>query len=256
MRWITVATMAALAATSVDAVELAAVELPRAEAASTIVSAELSTAPLPPPTLIEGPEPVLTVSIVPSQETGSNLVSTVNLIAAPVVAPDIAATPQPITTSPPVAALAPPSKLYTEIRPAKRPTSKGNKLAKSLLSRTARQQLALLATMPKAYDPGLADLFDNEDAEFGADAVDLQVFYSRPRLIQADLHDRDDDFEISDEVRLRLFMARMRAIDAHKMAQLAKGDDDLDDDGLSDTVKLRLAIARMKAVRAHQQKFS
>lgn len=235
MRWIVLATVAALASAGVDA-------------------ADPGMAPLPAPVPIAEPEPVVTVTVIPAQERESNVVATVNLTTTATTFPELAAMAHPITGSASEAALSPPANLYSEVRPPKKLTSrKVNKLNRALFSRTARHQMALLASTRKTKEATLAGLFNNDDAESGADAIDIQTFYKRPKLVRA--ADQDGNSQISDKVKLRLFIARMRAVEAHRMAHFATQQDDADEE-MSDAIKLRLFLARMSAVDAHRRKFS
>lgn len=111
-----------------------------------------------------------------------------------------------------------------QARPAKKlKVAKKKTLPKSMLSRTERHQMALLAATHKNSGPSLLDFFNDEDAGSSADDLDLHRFFSRPKLA-----------ELADQ-----------------------GDEDSDQDQeLSDTIKVRLLLARMKAVQAHQNKFS
>lgn len=214
------------------------------------VSAEGTVAPLV-ATHIEGPAPVLTVTVIPPQSGDASSVATVDLMAAGAVPPPPASVVGPIAAPASVAMLSKPISLDSEIRRAKRHKArKATQLSKSLLSRTARYQLALLVAKPRTGEPELIDIFGGKDAESGADATDFHVSYGRPRLAKVD--DSDHDADISEAVKLRLLMARMRAVDARKMA-LAAEDPDI---AVSDAVKLRLFMARMQAVDAHKKKFS
>lgn len=129
---------------------------------------------------------------------------------------------------------------------------------KSMLSRTARSQMALLATKPQSDNTVAKDFYDDQDDDSGADDPDLHRSFSRPKVVDENgTPVRDtDDLAISDHAKFRLFMARMKALDAHQAAQVAKQQMADQDAALSDSVKIRLALARMKAVQAHQKKFS
>ncbi|WP_265943255.1 hypothetical protein [Dechloromonas sp. A34] len=121
----------------------------------------------------------------------------------------------------------PPPASVTEFR-ADLPRAKKLKVAKkksipkTMLSRTERHQMALLAPKTKAGE-GLLDVANDEDAGSGIADLDLHRSFSRPKLTEIEGQDNDD-------------------VD--------------DDDDLPDTIKLRLYLARMKAVQAHQRKFS
>lgn len=139
-----------------------------------------------------------------------------------------------------------------EIKPAFKPKiARKPKLKGSMLSRTARHQMTLLAVKPQPKSALALDFVHDEDAESGVDNLDLHRSFSRPKLAEA--ADQDDDGEeISEHAKFRLLLARMKALEAHQAATLP------DDDGeaLSEKVRLRLFLARMRALQAHQNKFS
>lgn len=252
MRWIAFA-VAALAAMGTDAAEPAAAQLAAVAATALPVAGAAAIAPLPDPTPIPGPEPVVTVTVMP-QDAATEAVATVDLIAAPNVSTEVAATPPAVAGPLAAIALSPPAKHYSEIRPGKRlAPRKARRLNTALLSRTARHQMALLAATAGTDDPIRAALGNHEDAGTGIDAIDLQVFYQRPKVVTVD--EPEGDPEISDPVKLRLFIARMKAVAAHRTAHMADRSDDVGGE-LSETIKLRLFLARMKAVEAHRRKFS
>jgi len=160
-------------------------------------------------------------------------------------------------TAPPAALIAPLSEIRTtpEIKPVSKPKQvKRNRIKKSILSRTARSQMALLTVPSRPGSSASLDFSDDRDGDSSADELDLHRSFSRPKLSEQD-DDEDKDAEISDHVRFRLFLARMKAIEAHKLASLANQPPSADD-GLSAEIKLRLSLARLKAVQAHQNKFS
>lgn len=143
-----------------------------------------------------------------------------------------------------------------ELKPSSKPkVAKKNVLSKTLLSRSARNQMALLAAEPKSGTKFTFHFFDDEDYDFGSDDLDLHRSFSRPKLVDADDRDGGDEQAISEHARVRLFMARMKAVEAHRAAhgddRVASGDADL-----PDNVKLRLFLARQQALRAHEKKFS
>lgn len=143
-----------------------------------------------------------------------------------------------------------------EIRPTEKPKlAKKSAPAKSMLSRSARSQMALLTVNSQSKTAISLNFFNDQDDDTGADDLDLHRSFSRPRVVQQDDQDDADDASVSDYVKLRLFMARMKAVEAHKMSSVADQPDN-GGDALSDAVKLRLSMARMKAVQAHQKRFS
>lgn len=148
-------------------------------------------------------------------------------------------------------------KTVAEMKPASKPKLAQRKtLKKSILSRTAINQMALLAVKHEPETPASGAVFDDGDADSGADDLDFHRSFSRPRVAHQDDSDDQDDglaLEVSDHVKVRLFVARMKAVEAHQLVMQA---DQQDDGVLSDTVKLRLALARMKAIQAHEKKFS
>ena len=132
--------------------------------------------------------------------------------------------------------------------------AKKKPLPKSILSRTERQQLALLAPKHTAGNAALRDYFGDDDAEPGIDDLDLHRFFSRPKVASADNEDEGDvkGFVIPDTVKLRLFMARMKAVEAHALAKAADQYGELDK-VFSENVRQRLNRARLQAVEAHQK---
>ncbi len=135
-----------------------------------------------------------------------------------------------------------------KLKQAKKPT-----LPKSMLSRTERQQMALLAGKPKGGNQ--LDWSDHEDAGSGAEVIVLHRSFHRPKLAEVE-HEQEGDRDhfVSDEIKVRLFLARMKAVEAHALASVAEPEDN--DVAFSDSVKLRLLLARKKALEAHQKKFS
>lgn len=139
-----------------------------------------------------------------------------------------------------------------ELKPAFKPkVARKPKLKGSMLSRTARHQMTLLAVKPQRKSALALDFLHDEDAESGVDNLDLHRSFSRPKVVET-ADQNDDGEEISDHAKFRLLLARVRALEAHQAAMLP------DDDGeaLSEKVKLRLFLARMRALQAHQNKFS
>lgn len=171
-------------------------------------------------------------------------------IAAPVVVRDLAAVPPPVVASLVKAKNAP------EIKPADRPRLvRKSTFKKSMLSRSARNQMALLAVKPRLETAVALNFFGDEDGETGIDDLDLHRSFARPKLVKVGDLDDDENLDVSEHVKLRLFLARMKAVEAHKAAQFAK-EAQPQDEGLSDAVKLRLFLARTRALQAHQKKFT
>jgi len=173
-------------------------------------------------------------------------------VASPVMIYDLAPAPVPVPGMKPRE-----RKTVDELKPASKPKLAQQKtLKKSILSRTAINQMALLTVKCQPETPASAAFFDDEDDDSSADDLDFHRSFSRPRVAhQDDCDDQDDGLAqgVSDHVKVRLFVARMKAVEAHQLATQA---DQQDDGVLSDTVKLRLALARMKAIQAYEKKFS
>ena len=130
-------------------------------------------------------------------------------------------------------------------------------IAKSMLSRSARQQIAIASTSNKPDDKARLLASENEDAGTGFDMLDLHRSFSQPRVAKVADHADDDDEAVSDlpdHIKLRLFMARTKAVEAHILNQVGKASD-AEETELSDTVKLRLYLARARAVKAHSEKY-
>jgi hypothetical protein len=145
-------------------------------------------------------------------------------VAQPAVAIDMEVTVTPIPAPTMGTVLLKEFSPSPQVHPTKKPKlAKKQTLPKSMLSRTERHQMALMAAAHKNTGPSLLDFFNDEDAGSSAEDLDLHRFFSRPKL--AKLADQDDE----------------------------ESDQDIE---LSDTVKVRLLLARMKAVQAHQNKFS
>jgi hypothetical protein len=130
-------------------------------------------------------------------------------------------------------------------------------IAKSMLSRSARQQIAIASTSSKPDDKARLLASENEDAGTGFDMLDLHRSFSQPRVAKvADQADDDDEAvsDLPDHIKLRLLMARTKAVEAHILNQVGKASD-AEETELSDTVKLRLYLARARAVKAHSEKY-
>jgi hypothetical protein len=145
----------------------------------------------------------------------------------------------------------------TAMRPAKKPklVATNSVPAKSMLSRTERHQVALLAGKPKGDASLLHDLANDDEDTPGIDDLDLHRSFARPRLAKLADQDQDDEIHgLSASVKLRLLLARMKAVEVHEMVWAA--DAGHADEALSDTVQRRLSEARMKAVQAHRDRFA
>lgn len=175
--------------------------------------------------------------------------------AAAVVA-EHAVTVTPVPMPVPVTELRVATARVAEVRPArqaKAPTTKS--IAKSLLSRTQRHQVALLSSKPVAGATVVHTLVNDGDDEYDSENLDLHRSFSRPKVVKVGDQDDDDLFAITDAVKLRLYLARMKAVEAHVLARAAD-DPAAGDDDLPDTVTQRLLLARTMAVQAHRKKFS
>lgn len=130
--------------------------------------------------------------------------------------------------------------------------------AKSMLSRSAREQIALSSQAGKPDDRAHLTASDDEDADTGIDELDFHRSFSQPKVARSpDQADDDEEAgsDLSDHVKLRLLVARTKAVEAHILTHVAKATAAPDEEALSDTVKIRLAIARARAVKAHSEKF-
>jgi hypothetical protein len=166
--------------------------------------------------------------------------------------------PVPLDTPPAALALALPSELGNapQFKSVGKPRiARKARLKKSMLSRSASSQMALLAAKPQTSTTFSLDIFGNQDGERGIDDLDLHRSFSRPQVAKCLAQDDGADFEISDYAKLRLFMARQKAVEIFKLARVADAEHG-QDEMLADKVKIRLSLARMKAVQAHQKKFS
>ena len=128
--------------------------------------------------------------------------------------------------------------------------------AKSMLSRSAREQIAIANSRATPDDRMQLTASNDEDADSGADLLDLHRSFSQPRVAKAS--DQADDHKgvvgLTDHVKLQLLLARTKAVEAHILNQVGNASDS-EDAELSATVKLRLYIARVRAVNAHREKF-
>jgi len=142
----------------------------------------------------------------------------------------------------------------SEIKADKPKIAQNSHPQKSILSRSARSQMALMVVkQPSTTVSSL--ILDDDDADDDSDDLDWHRSYSRPKVAKVPAQDGEQLPEMSEHAKLRLLMARAKAIEVHQAVWPADQHDNVQD-GLSDTVKLRLALARMKAIEAHQKKFS
>ena len=140
--------------------------------------------------------------------------------------------------------------------PAKKVKAAKVARAKSMLSRSARQQIALASTSAKPDDRARLIASDEEGADIGIDQLDLHRSFSQPKVAKA-VDPKEDDEAVIDlpyHVKLRLLLARTKAVEAHILNHVGKASSPADEE-LSDTVKLRLYIARARAVKAHSEKY-
>ena len=145
----------------------------------------------------------------------------------------------------------------TSLRHAKKVKAAKVAQAKSMLSRTAREQIALASTVSTANDPDRLDASDDEDDDPGLDDQDLHRSFSQPKVAKTPDQADDEDnaaIDLPDHIKLRLLMARTKAVDAYILSQAGKASGAVDAD-LSEVVKLRLLMARTRAVRVHAEKF-
>lgn len=169
-------------------------------------------------------------------------------VVAPVMVYDLA----PVPTSVSVAPIRP--RVISEIKAYKPRIAEKAAPSRSILSRTARNQIALMV-VKRLPARASALVFDDQDVDGDSDDLDLQCFYGRPKLVK--VYDQSDEPAqgVSEHAKLRLLVARAKAVEAHQLLWPAEQADPAQD-VLSDTVKLRLALARMKAVQAHQKRYS
>lgn len=99
---------------------------------------------------------------------------------------------------------------------AKLKVAKKSKPKKSMLSRTERNQMALLVVKHRPQTAVSLAFLNDEDVESGADDLDLHRSLSRPKVARTLDQDDEEDIEVSDHVKVRLFLARMKAVQAHQ----------------------------------------
>ncbi len=136
--------------------------------------------------------------------------------------------------------------------------AKANKVARarSMLSRSAREQIALGTAPAKADERARLTASDDEDDDTGLDDLDLHRSFSQPKLAK-NPDQADDDgavIDLPDHVKLRLLMARAKAVDAYVLNEVGKASGPADE-ALSEVVKVRLYIARTRALKVHGEKF-
>ncbi len=192
----------------------------------------------------------------------SLVVNAAEPVAVDATATDVAVADQAVTVTPVpmpvrVTELRVDAARAAEVRPTRQSkATKARSIEKSMLSRTARHQVALLSAKPATGTSLLRTLVNDGDDEYAAEDLVLHRSFSRPKVVKASDQDDDDDLlAIPETVKLRLFLARMKAVEALVLARAtdqptAGGDD------LPDAVTQRLLQARMKAVEAHRKKFS
>lgn len=126
---------------------------------------------------------------------------------------------------------------------------------RSMLSRSAREQMALANTSSRPDGRERLNASDNEGADSGLDELDLHRSFSQPKVAKT-IKELDDDSadDLPVHIKLRLLMARTKAVEAHILNQVGK-EAEADNTELSDSVKLRLSAARARAMQAHSEKF-
>ena len=145
----------------------------------------------------------------------------------------------------------------TSFRQAKRVKAAKVARAKSMLSRSARKQIALARASVKPDGRARLSASENEDAGSAIDGLDLHQFFRQPKVAKASDQADDDDeavIGLSDHVKIRLLMARTKAVEAYILSQVGKASGRADEE-LSDTAKIRLYIARARAVKVHSEKY-
>lgn len=134
-------------------------------------------------------------------------------------------------------------------------TAKVAARAKSMLSRSAREQIALANSRTKPDDQARIDAADHGSDEAGFDDLDFHRSFSQPKVAKTPDEASDDPHSnLSNYIKLRLLLARTKAVEAHALSQAVAASDG-GEERLSDAVKLRLHIARARAVKAHVEKF-
>jgi len=145
----------------------------------------------------------------------------------------------------------------TSVRQAKKVKAAKVARAKSMLSRSAREQIALANTAAKPDEKAQLNASDDEDDDIGLDDLDLHRSFSQPKVAKSPDQADDDDnavIDLPEHVKLRLLLARAKAVDSYVLSQAGKAATPADED-IPDAVKLRLFIARARAVQAHIDKY-
>ena len=126
---------------------------------------------------------------------------------------------------------------------------------RSMMSRSAREQMALANTSSRPDGRERLNASDNEGADSGLDELDLHRSFSQPKVAKT-IKELDDDSadDLPVHIKLRLLMARTKAVEAHILNQVGK-EAEADNTELSDSVKLHLSAARARAMQAHSEKF-
>jgi len=143
------------------------------------------------------------------------------------------------------------------IRPAKKAKVAKVAGAKSILSRSAREQIVLARSLTIPEELARLSASDDEDDNTGLDDLDLHRSFSQPKVAKPIYQAGDDDedlIDLPDHVKLRLLMARTKAVEAHVLSQAGKTAGPTEEE-LSDTVKVRLYMARARALKAHCEKY-
>ena len=136
-------------------------------------------------------------------------------------------------------------------------TLKAAKVAKSMLSRSVREQMALAAMPAKSDDHEQIDASDDENDDPGIEHQDLHRSFGQPKIAKKADQGVDDDksaIDLPEHIKLRLLMARTKAVESHILSQAGKATSSADQD-LPENVKLRLFMARARAVKVHTDKF-
>jgi len=127
--------------------------------------------------------------------------------------------------------------------------------ARSMLSRSAREQIALASTNSRPDGRDRLNASDNENSDSGLDELDLHRSFSQPKVAKAaEPADDEASDDLPEHIKLRLLMARTKAVEAYILSQAGK-ESSADTAELSDNVKTRLAAARARALQAHSEKF-
>ena len=164
-------------------------------------------------------------------------------------------TPAPVPMPARVIELARYSPKHTGIGQGKKVKAAKVARVRSMMSRSAREQMALANTSSRPDGRERLNASDNEGADSGLDELDLHRSFSQPKVAKT-IKELDDDSadDLPVHIKLRLLMARTKAVEAHILNQVGKASD-AEETELSDTVKLRLYLARARAVKVHSEKY-